>query len=85
MWVVQIIFGLQKVGVAAVFATVEKFLFSDFQHFLTSLNALWWTYKKGKTFIKKNTWPRHYLIGSTVSKIASYFLEELFMSFFDFK
>ena len=35
--------------------------------------------------LQKNVWPRHYPKGSAVSKMASYFLEELFMSCFDFK
>ena len=40
---------------------------------------------KRAKLLEKNVWPRHYTKGSTASKIASYFLVELFMSFFDFK
>ena len=32
--------------------------------------------------LQKNAWPGHYPKGSAVSKIGSYFLEELFRVFF---
>ena len=42
-------------------------------------------FTKRAKLLQKNAWPRHYPKRSTVSKIALYFLEELFMMFFDFK
>ena len=80
MWFVQIISCLQKIGVALVFAIVENFCF-----FISSTFRPWSTpyggFTKWAKVLQKNVWLGHYPKGSTVFKIGSYFLVELFRVF----